>query len=131
MGAVDIKGKGALELSGGVLHLKWKPGTYIGSVVCRAALDAIAVMAHGSRLPLLVYLGGATHSAAARTLFPDSSSVSRMAFVGSSPVDRVIAMFRPPRQPAGFPIQYFSSPDEAMAWLLAPADEAGPEPDAG
>ena len=129
MKEVDIKGKGSLELTGGVLRLRWKPGTYIGSAVCHAALDAISHLADGSRLPLLVDLQGATHSAAARKLFPDESSVSRMAFVGSSPVDSVIAMFRPPRQPAGFPVKYFSSADTALLWLLASSDETGAETD--
>lgn len=31
MSKVDIMGKGTMELSGGVLRLRWKPGAYIGS----------------------------------------------------------------------------------------------------
>ena len=118
MNTVDIKGKGKLELAVGVLYLRWKQGAYIGIDVARAALEAISTLARGRRLPMLVEIRGVTHSAAARTLFPDASSISRMALVGSSPVDRVIAMFRLPRLPVGFPIKYFTSTDKAMAWLL-------------
>jgi hypothetical protein len=118
MSKVDIKGKGTMELSDGVLHMRWKPGAYIGIDVARAGLAAISALCQGAKLPMLVEIQGVTHSAAARKLFPDPSNISRMALLGSSPVDRVIAMFRLPLLPAGFPIKYFTSPDKAMAWLL-------------
>lgn len=118
MSTVDIKGKGTLELSCGVLYLRWKQGAYIGIDVARAALEAISTLAHGRRLPMLVEIGGVTHSAAAKTLFPDASCISRMALLGASPLDRVIAMFRLPGLPVGFPIRYFTSSDKAMAWLF-------------
>jgi hypothetical protein len=124
---LDIKGKGTLELSSGVLHLRWKPGVYIGIDVARAALEAIATLTQGARLPMLVEIQGVTHSAAARKLFPAPSDISRMALLGSSPVDRVIAMFRLSLISAGFPIRYFTSADQAMAWLLTPSEEAGTE----
>lgn len=127
MSTVDIKGKGTLQLSGGVLHLRWKPGAYIGIDVARAALDAISTLGQGARLPMLVELRGVTHSAAARKEFPSPSSISRMALLGSSPVDRVVAMLRLSLVSAGFPIRYFTSADKAMAWLLKPSDDAGTE----
>lgn len=118
MSTVDIKGKGTLELSGGVLRLSWKQGTYIGIDVATAALDAIETLCQGRQLPMLVEIGGVTHSAAARKLFPSRTNISRMALVGTSPKDRMIAMFRLPLAPAGFPIRYFTTKDKAMAWLL-------------
>ncbi len=124
MSKVDIKGKGTLELSGGVLHLRWKAGAYIGIDVARAALEGISTLGHGARLPMLVEIQGVTHSAAARKLFPSPSNISRMALLGSSPVDRVIAMFRLPLVSAGFPIRYFTSSDKAMAWLESSSEEA-------
>jgi hypothetical protein len=127
MAEVDIKGKGTMELSGGVLRLRWKQGAYIGIDVAHAALAAIATLGQGVCLPMLVEIHGVTHSAAARKVFPDPSSISRMALLGDSPVDRVIAMFRLSLVPAGFPIRYFTSEDRAMSWLL----EAPGEPDAG
>ncbi|MGN8131439.1 DUF7793 family protein [Paenarthrobacter sp. 22069] len=127
MSKVDIKGKGTMELSGGVLILRWKRGAYIGIDVARAALEAISTLGHGARVPMLVDIQGVTHSAAARKVFPHSSSVSRMALLGSSPVDRVVAMFRLPLLPTGFPIRYFTSEDKAMTWLLEPSGESGTE----
>jgi SpoIIAA-like len=121
---VDLKGKGTMELSGGVLCLRWKRGAYIGIDVAKAAIAAISALGNGSRLPMLVEIQGVTHSAAARKVFPDASSVSRMALLGSSPVDRVIAMFRLPLLPTGFPIRYFTSEDKAQAWLLESSGEA-------
>jgi hypothetical protein len=124
MSKVDIKGKGTMELSDGVLHMRWKPGAYIGIDVARAGLGAISALCQGAKLPMLVEIQGVTHSAAARKLFPDPSNISRMAILGSSPVDRVIAMFRLPLLPAGFPIKYFTSPAKAMAWLLENTGES-------
>lgn len=124
MNTVDIKGKGTMELSGGVLHLRWKPGAYIGIDVARAALEAIATLGGGVRRPMLVELQGVTHSAAARKEFPSASHISRMALLGSSPVDRVIAMFRLTLVHAGFPIRYFTSSEKAMVWLRSPTGEA-------
>ena len=118
MSTVDIKGKGTLELSGGVLHLSWKQGAYIGIDVATAALDAITTLCQGNQLPMLVEIGGVTHSAAARKVFPSRSNISRMALVGTSPKDRMIAMFRLPMAPAGFPIRYFTSQEKARGWLL-------------
>jgi len=124
MSKLDIKGKGTMELSGGILHLRWKQGAYVGIDVANAALEAISTMGQGARLPMLVEIRGVTHSAAARKVFPDSSSISRMALLGSSPVDRVIAMFRLPLLPAGFPVRHFTSPDMATEWLLEDSVES-------
>ena len=124
MSTVDIKGKGTMELSGGVLHLTWKQGTYIGIDAATAALAAIETLCQGRQLPMLVEIGGVTHSAAARKLFPSRTSISRMALVGTSPKDRMIAMFRLPLAPAGFPIRYFTTKDKALAWLLEGSAES-------
>ena len=125
MSKVDIMGKGTMELSGGVLRLRWKPGAYIGIGVANAALASITALGRGKKLPMLVEIGGVTHSAAARKVFPDPSTISRMALLGSSPVDRVIAMFRLTLVQAGFPIRYFTSEDKAVAWLLGGPDMEG------
>ncbi|WP_324642382.1 hypothetical protein [Pseudarthrobacter sp. LT1] len=51
---VDLKGKGTMELSGGILYLRWKPAANIGIEVAAAAIAAIATLGHGARLPILV-----------------------------------------------------------------------------
>lgn len=93
--------------------------------VANAALASITALGRGKKLPMLVEIGGVTHSAAARKVFPDPSTISRMALLGSSPVDRVIAMFRLTLVQAGFPIRYFTSEDKAVAWLLGGPDMEG------
>ncbi len=125
MNMVDIKGKGTKELSGGVLRLRWKQGTYIGIDVARATLETISVLGQGAKLPMLVEVQAVTHSAAARKVIPAPVNISRMALLGSSPVDRVIAMFRLSLVQAGYPIRYFTSQAKAMEWLLHPAWEEG------
>jgi hypothetical protein len=124
MSKVDIKGKGTMEVSGGVLHMRWKPGAYIGIDVGRAGIEAISTLCQGARLPMLVEIRGVTHSAAARKLFPDPSNISRLALLGSSPVDRVIAMLRLPLVSAEFPVRYFTTRDKAVAWLLEDSGES-------
>ena len=124
MNRLDIAGKGTMELTGGVLRLSWKRGAYIGIDVASAALAVITTLSQDGKLPMLVEVQGVTHSAAARKVFPNPFNISRMALLGSSdPVDRVTAMFRMTATPAGFPIRYFTSPDQAMAWLLEDFDE--------
>jgi len=119
---MDIKGKGTIELSGGVLYLRWKPRAYIGIDAAKAGLAAISSLGQGARLPMLVEIQGLTHSAAARKVYPDASCVSRMAILGSSPVDRVTTMLRLSRLQTGFPIRYFTTSDEALTWLLEDSD---------
>lgn len=127
MSTVDLKGKGTMELSGGVLHLRWKQGAYVGIDVAKAGLAAVSTLGQGAKLPMLVEIHGVTHSASARNVFPDSSVISRIALVGSSPRDRVIGMFRLPLVPTGFPVRYFTSSEEAMVWLRGPSIEDGTE----
>lgn len=122
-----IKGKGTMELSGGVLHLRWKPGARVDAQDVRAWLTAMHIVGHGVPLPVLINMQEVTYSPAARKIFPTAAHVSRMALLGSSPVDRVVAMFRVPLLPADFPMRYFTSADKdkdkAMAWLLSSAEE--------
>lgn len=60
MSQMDIKGKGTMELADGVLHMRWKPGAYIGIDVARAGLEAISTLTRGARLPMLVEIQGVT-----------------------------------------------------------------------
>lgn len=87
-----------------------------------AAIAAIATLGDGARLPMLVEVQGVTHSAAARSVFPDPSTVSRMALLVTSPGDHVVARLRLPLRPPGFPIRYFTSEDTALAWLRDPME---------
>ena len=118
MDRVAIRGKGTLELSGGVLHLTWQPGITVECDDASAVLSAIATLGQGNSLPMLIDIEGVTHSAAARKVLPAPSSVTRIALLGSSPVDEVVARFRFGFMPLPFPVMYFTSSSSAMAWLL-------------
>lgn len=118
MNKVDIGGKGTMELSGGVLRLHWKPGVTVEVDDANATVSAVVTLGQGARLPMLVDIQGVKHSVGARRIFPAPSSVSRMALLGSSPVDEVVAMFRLGLVPSQFPVRYFTSSQEALAWLL-------------
>lgn len=120
---VDLKGKGTMELCDGVLRLRWKRGANVGIDVAKAAIEAISTLGHGDSLPMLVEVHGVTHSAAARNVFPDPSSVSRMAVLVTSPADHVVARLRLPLSPPGFPIRYITSEDTALAWLRESSEE--------
>jgi hypothetical protein len=120
---VDLKGKGTMELCDGVLLLRWRQGANVGIDVAKAAIETISTLGGGHRLPILVEVHGVTHSAAARSVFPDPSSVSRMALLVASPADHVVARLRLPVSPPGFPIRYFTSEDTALAWLRKSSEE--------
>jgi len=68
-----------MELSGGVLRLRWQPAAYIGIGTANTALAAITALGEDTQLPMLVETRGVTHSAAARKVFPDAFTISRMA----------------------------------------------------
>jgi hypothetical protein len=118
METVNIEGKGTTEFSGGVLRLRWRPGVTVGIDEVNGALSAISTLGQGVRLPMRVRIQNGTHAAAARKVFPSPSTVARVALLDSSPVGRVVGMFRLPLIPVGFPIRYFTSEEKALAWLL-------------
>jgi hypothetical protein len=68
--------------------------------------------------PLLVDMRGiATLARDARAAFERDCQVSRMAVVGSSPVDRVIAHFGLQVSSTTMPSRYFDSAPAALSWL--------------
>lgn len=100
------------------MHLVWTPGSYVDE---RDALSAVTVMnkvCAGRGRPLLVDMRNAgSTSSGARDVFAMPHAASRVALLGESPVDEVIAIFftrshEPPR-----PTRYFTSEAEAIIWL--------------
>jgi len=117
MDAMDIGGKGIMVLAGDVLRLSWSPGVAVEVNDDIAVLSAMATLSKGRRLPMLIDLHEVTYSVEARKIFPAASSVSRIALLGSSPVDEAVATFFAGRKPLPYPIRYFTSCPEALAWL--------------
>ena len=114
-----IKGaKGAVELrTDGFIHVIWKPKGTVEAADALAAMVAVDEVCRGSEHPLLVDMAMTEAlSRDARSIF-STCAASRIALLGSGPVDRVIAGFflgvhKPP-----CPSRFFTSRNEAMAWL--------------
>jgi hypothetical protein len=118
--AVD-GGKGTVELrSDGVIHLVWKPRIVLEAPDAHAAMASVNEAANGSEYPLLVDM--ATTEAVtreARGVFSIPCAASRIALLGSSPVDRVIANFFLGVHIPPCPTRFFTSRSVAMNWLLS------------
>lgn len=88
-------GKGTVELQAdGVIHLIWKPKVSIEAEDAHAAMAAVNEIAGGSEHPMLVEMATIEAvSRQARAVFSIPSAASRIALLGSGPVDRVLANF--------------------------------------
>jgi len=93
MRSIEITDKGTLERADGILRLSWRKGQTIGVEDAHCAVAAIDALGQGTSLPMLVLLEGVNFTRPARKVFPSQGSVSRIALLGSSPVDYVIALF--------------------------------------
>jgi hypothetical protein len=112
-------GKGTVELrTDGVIHVIWKPQSTIEATDALAALAAVNEVCQGSKHPILVDMAMTNAvSRDARTIFSTPCAASRIALLGSSPVDRLIAtLFLGGRKPA-CPSRFFTSRNQAMRWL--------------
>jgi hypothetical protein len=112
-------GKGSVELrTDGVVHLIWKPQGTIEAADARAAVAAVNEVCQGSEHPMLVDMASTEAvNRDARSIFSTPCAASRIALLGSNPVDRVIAnLFLRVHQPS-CPTRFFSSRTEAMDWL--------------
>ncbi|MFB8372009.1 STAS/SEC14 domain-containing protein [Pseudarthrobacter sp. NPDC055928] len=113
-------GKGTIKLGAdGIIHLVWKPGIILDGVDVHAAMARLTEITDGSEYPMLVDMGRTKAvTRQARDVFKIPSAASRIALLGSSPVDRVIANFTIERQALPCPTRFFTSRDEALGWLL-------------
>ncbi|KRE61761.1 hypothetical protein ASG92_20430 [Arthrobacter sp. Soil736] len=110
--------KGAVEVSDGVLMLRWGAGAVIGEKDAREAMAKITELCAGRDRPLLVEIRGIQWmDHGARRILASSWPLSRVAIIVSSPVDQVIVNFWQARHSPPYPTQVFSSSREAMGWL--------------
>jgi hypothetical protein len=118
-------GKGRLQLrSDGILHIVWQPKSSLEEADIKAAMATVNGVCQGTARPLLVEMTDVgTVSHAARAVFSTPSSASRIALLGSTPVDRVVANFRGP-QSHPCPTRFFTSKTEAVGWLLEDSGRA-------
>ena len=113
-------GKGTIRLgSDGLINLVWNPGIVLEFDDAQAAMAKVNEIAAGSRYPMLVDMKN-TQSVTrqARSVFSIPCAASRIALLGSNPVDRVVANFTLGLQSLPCPTRFFTSRDEAMSWLL-------------
>lgn len=88
-------GKGVVNLEPrGFLHLVWSPKVRIEEADAQAAMATVNEAANGSEYPLLVDMATTSSvSRRARAAFSIPCAASRIALLGHSPVDRVLANF--------------------------------------
>ena len=110
----------------GLLILVWPRGVTITGPAARHALNEVNRICEGTERPMLVDMA-TTKSVAreARVVFGERCAASRIAMLGRSPVDRVIANFALGRiSPAPpVPTKFFTDRDEAFAFLREGLDE--------
>ncbi|MGX9898820.1 DUF7793 family protein [Arthrobacter sp. SA17] len=113
-------GKGTVALgSDGVIHLVWKPKVSIDRRDSEAAMAMVNEISGGSEYPMLVDMA-TTESVSrdARAVFSIPCAANRIALLGSSPVDRVLANFFLGIYTPPCPTRFFTSRTDAMAWLM-------------
>lgn len=118
-------GKATLELlPNGILHLEWDKHCTITAEDAEAAMRAVNALTEGHGHPMLVDMEMTkTVTRDARLVFAIPCAASRIALLGSSPVDRMIANFFLGVNSPPCPTRFFTSRQLAMAWLQTGAGE--------
>jgi hypothetical protein len=107
-----------VELSGQVLHVRWAPGAVVSASDAQALMSRARELSSGRTLPMLVEMASMKWiDRRAKEVFAAPWPLTRMALVGASPVDEVIAGFYTARHAPACPTRFFTSVDEAMTWL--------------
>lgn len=102
----------------GVIHLDWTAGGRITGRSARIAQAEVNRISSDRPRPMLVNMA-LTDSVdrEARTVFTEPSAASRIALLGRSPVDRVIANFVLGVSSMPTPTRFFTSEKDALRWL--------------
>lgn len=108
-----------LELdSEGLLRLTWARDASITEADAEAAMDQVNVLSGENRHPMLVDMATTSDvSRGARAVFGRPCQASRIALLGASPVDRVLANFFLGLNRLPCPTRFFTSEAEAISWL--------------
>jgi hypothetical protein len=108
-----------LELEAdGLLRLTWARGASITEGDAEAAMGQVNALCGDSRHPMLVDMATTSEvSRGARAVFGRPCQASRIALLGASPVDRVIANFFLGLNKLPCPTKFFTSEAEALTWL--------------
>src|SRR5215217_2026360 len=107
-------GKHCIDVRSGMLMLWWAPGSLLTVADILESYEGIRELSDGYLLPLVIHLQGMVGiTANARTAILECDLTSRVAFVGTGPVDQVIAAFV---EQSLSESRYFESPAKAEAW---------------
>lgn len=109
----------------GFVILKWPAAVTITGPSARHAMDEVNRICGSTRRPMLVDMA-TTKSVAreARTVFAEPCAASRIAMLGRSPVDRVIANYTLGRFTPPCPTRFFTDRDQAMEYLREGLDDS-------
>jgi hypothetical protein len=118
--------KADLTLDGqGVVQLKWARGVSISEADAEAAMSGVNDLCGNVRYPMLVDMATTAQvSRGARAVFGRPCQASRIALLGASPVDKVLANFILGINKLPCPTRFFNSRDDATAWLLKDQQQA-------
>ncbi|MPY10594.1 STAS/SEC14 domain-containing protein [Arthrobacter bussei] len=118
-------GKATLELlPNGILHLEWDRDSTITAEDAAFAMAAVDALVGAEGHPMLVDMETTrTVTRGARAVFAIPCSASRIALLGSSPVDRMLANFFLGVNSPPCPTKFFTSRHMAVAWLQSAAGE--------
>ena len=110
----------------GFVRLLWPVGAKITGPSAQQAFDEVNRICAGTRRPMLVDMA-TTKSVAreARTVFGRPSAASRIALLGKSPVDRVIANFTLGVSEVPCPTRFFTDREKAMEFLREGSRDRG------
>lgn len=102
----------------GLVRLSWGRGVRITDELARTAVARVDEINGGTGRPLLVRMTGTAElTRDARKVFARRCSATRIALLGSSAVDRVIANFALGVGAVPVPTRFFTSEPAAVSWL--------------
>lgn len=94
------------------------PGEVVTGTMAAAADEEVGRLAGTGKLTMLLVLTGVEAlTRSARTVFSGAHSLTAVAVLGMTPVDRVIANFLLGGAVQPCPTRYFSAEQEALDWL--------------
>ena len=101
-----------------VVRLTWASGQHIDESLAREAMKAVDEVNGERRRPLIVDAAGPIDmTRGARQVISEPCSVSRVAVLGRSAVDQVVANFILRLSSPPVPTRFFTSEPAAMQWL--------------
>lgn len=107
----------------GILHLVWPRGASITESDAEDAMRRVNDMCGEERHPMVVDMATTAQvSRGARAVFGRPCQASRIALLGSSPVDKVLANFILGISKTPCPTRFFTSRPDALDWLASDAD---------